>query len=509
MTVTVSRRRLLSTVVAATAAGSGWPPVRPAQAAGILRLNVTRRVIEVNGKAASVFGLVQPDGTSGLFLDPGQRFLVDLVNQLGEETIVHWHGQTPPANQDGVALTGLEKLIAAGATRHYDFAPRTGTHWMHSHQGLQEMQLMSAPLVVRSAEDLRMDAQEVTVILHDFTFRSPDEVLASLNGGGMAGMAGMAASGAMPAAPGGSAMAGMAMAGHAMRGMAADSKPMQATAAPMQMGGDAAGPDLNDFDFDAYLANDRSLADPQVVRTERGGRVRLRVINAAASTVFWLDLGTADGTVIAVDGMPVKPVTGRRFPMSEAQRLDILVRVEPGEVVPILAQRVGDRARTGIILAAPDAVVAKLSDQAAQPAGPSDTSLEERLTAIEPLSRRPVDLRLRLVLGGSMSPYGWRLNGRGWDDRKPLQVEKGQRVVLDIANETTMAHPMHLHGHSFQVVALNGKRFDGAMRDVMQVPAKGSASVAFDADNPGRWLIHCHNMLHMETGMITELVYKS
>lgn len=143
----------------------------------------------MNGKPAPVFGLVQANGESGIALDPGQRFLVDVVNQIGEDTILHWHGQTPPNNQDGVALTGVEPLIAAATTRRYDYAPRPGTHWMHSHHGMQEMQLMAAPLVVRSAEDLRLDAQEVVMILHDFTFRAPEEVMASLTGGSMAGMA--------------------------------------------------------------------------------------------------------------------------------------------------------------------------------------------------------------------------------------------------------------------------------------------------------------------------------
>jgi FtsP/CotA-like multicopper oxidase with cupredoxin domain len=296
-------------------------------------------------------------------------------------------------------------------------------------------------------------------------------------------------------------MPGMNMPGLAMTGM-----PSKPAPAPMQMG---EGPDLNDYDFDAYLANDLTLADPEVIRTERGGRVRLRVVNAAASTSFWLDLGAAEGTVIAVDGIPIKPVTGRRFPMSEAQRLDIMVEVKPGQTLPILAQRVGDRARTGIILAAPGATVLKLSDLAETEAGGLDLSLEGRITALESLSARPVDARLRVVLTGTMSPYAWRLNGRGWTDREPLRVSQGQRVLMDIVNETQMAHPMHLHGHVFQVVGLGGKAINGAMRDVIQVLPKATVTIAFDADNPGKWLFHCHNMLHMETGMITELDYRA
>jgi FtsP/CotA-like multicopper oxidase with cupredoxin domain len=80
-------------------------------------------------------------------------------------------------------------------------------------------------------------------------------------------------------------------------------------------------------------------------------------------------------------------------------------------------------------------------------------------------------------------------------------------VELDIVNQTQMAHPMHLHGHRFQVVGLNGHRVGGPMRDTVFVSANGSARIAFDADNPGRWLFHCHNLYHMATGMMTEVAY--
>jgi FtsP/CotA-like multicopper oxidase with cupredoxin domain len=80
-------------------------------------------------------------------------------------------------------------------------------------------------------------------------------------------------------------------------------------------------------------------------------------------------------------------------------------------------------------------------------------------------------------------------------------------VILEMVNRSAMAHPMHLHGHHFQVVALNGQALQGAMRDTVLVPVNGSVTVAFDADNPGRWLLHCHNLFHMARGMMTEIVY--
>lgn len=489
MNIALSRRHFLaSTTFAASAGIVGVSPSSQALAVEPIWLHVDRRNIEVNGKAARVFGIRQSHEGAGLFLAPGQRFLVNLVNRTREPTIVHWHGQTPPVAQDGVADTGFAAPIAPGATQAYDFAPRTGTHWMHSHHGLQEQQLLAAPLIVASAEDRKADVQEVTVLLHDFTFRDPAEVLASLtNGSAMSG-------GGTAAAENSAAPMAMPMSGSERGREGGTSK--------------AEREDLNEVNYDAYLANDRTLDDPFVVRAERSGRVRLRLINGATATAFWIDLGVLDGTVIAVDGNPVQPVSGRQFPLAEGQRLDLLVQLPAtGGAFPVLAQREGEQDRTGIILASPTAKIAKLSPRAAAAVGPIDLSLERRLVGTEAMATRPADVTHRIALTGGMTPYVWSINERTWSNHQPLRVTRGQRVVVEMTNRTAMAHPMHLHGHHFQVVALDGTALTGAMRDTVLVPTNGTVAIAFDADNPGRWLLHCHNLLHMATGMMTEIAY--
>jgi FtsP/CotA-like multicopper oxidase with cupredoxin domain len=472
MRLSLSRRRFL----AATAAVVASVPIRHGRAADPTRLVVERRIIDIGGKPAGIFGIRRLDGFPGLFLDPGQRLGVALENRTDEPTIIHWHGQTPPAAQDGVTDTGYAAPILPGAARDYDFSARPGTHWMHSHHGLQEQLLMAAPLVVRTAEDLRADAQEVTVMLHDFSWRDPAELLTGLTGG--AAMA--------------RAMPGHAMPGHATPGMAHAGGAM----------------DLNDVEYDAYLANDRTLDDPLVVRTERDGRIRLRLINGATSTAFWIELGGRDGSLIAVDGNPVKPISLRRFPLAPGQRADVGLRLPAGSgAVAVLAQREGDRRRTGFILAPPGAAVAKVASTADAVAGPIDLSLERRLVAAAPLPARRADAVHRVGLTGSMRPYAWGIDGNSWEQRRRLKITRGQRVEIIFANNGPMAHPMHLHGHHFQVVALNSARLAGALRDTVLVPPNGTVSVAFDADNPGRWLLHCHNLLHMATGMMTEFFY--
>ena len=123
---------------------------RPVNAqTGAISLQVTTRTLDIGGRAATVKGLVDGSGKPGLVLDPGSRFQVELTNALQEETIVHWHGQIPPNGMDGVSNTA--PMIASGASRSFDFAPRPGTYWMHSHVPAHEIDLLAAPLIVRSA----------------------------------------------------------------------------------------------------------------------------------------------------------------------------------------------------------------------------------------------------------------------------------------------------------------------------------------------------------------------
>jgi FtsP/CotA-like multicopper oxidase with cupredoxin domain len=483
----LTRRQIVASGVAMAGAIPFLPATRATAAPGTstakLRLTAGTRTLAVNGKPARVFSLTGPNGKPGITLSPGERFHVDLVNEAGTSTIVHWHGQLPPWKQDGFPWPQTPP-IPAGDTHSYDYAPIAGTYWMHSHQGMQEQSLMTAPLIVHSAEDMRVDRQEVVLMLHDFSFRAPDELLAGLT----------KSSGSQSAMPK-SGMGSMAMGSGSMGAMNAMNM-----ASGMAM-------DLNDVDYDAFLANDRTLADPEVIRTEPGGRVRLRLINGASSTQFWIDLGSLSGTVVAVDGHPVRPARATRLPLAMGQRLDVLIDLPGKGAYPIFAQVEGKRARTGIVLAASGAPVSRLATQAAENAPPVDLSLEHRLEAVTPLAPRAPDVTHRVILAGAMAPYAWSLNGEYWPNVTPLMIATGQRVVVEMLNHTMMPHPMHLHGHAFQVVAINGAPIAGAVRDTVLVPPMGSVTIAFDADNPGRWAFHCHNLYHMMTGMMTEVRY--
>jgi FtsP/CotA-like multicopper oxidase with cupredoxin domain len=265
--------------------------------------------------------------------------------------------------------------------------------------------------------------------------------------------------------------------------------------------------DLNDYNFDAYLANDRTLNDPDVIRVEAGGRVRLRIINAAAATVFWIDTGAVTGRLVAADGHDVLPVTGTRFGMAMGQRLDIEIDLPAGTgAFPILALREGARDRTGIILATAGAEIGRIDTLENVAAPAFDIGLEQELTlrAANPLATRAASKTQMMMLAGSMQPYLWTIDGKTWGNHVPVTATRGERVEIMFHNMSMMGHPMHLHGHAFQVVGIGNQRLSGAVRDTVYVPPMASVTIAIDAGEAARWMLHCHHMPHLATGMMTE-----
>jgi FtsP/CotA-like multicopper oxidase with cupredoxin domain len=424
-------------------------------------LRVVSRIIEVNGRAAKVFGIVNSGGGNGLSLMLGERFRARVKNDLDVETLLHWHGLNPPSAQDGVPMLS-QAALKPGESFDYDFVnTRSGTHWMHSHLELQEQQLLAAPLIVRETAEPLFDGQEHVVMLHDFTFRDPQEILAELKGGG-----------------GGHA-------GHATAGM------------------------LDDIQFDAYLANDRTLADPEIVRVGRATQIRLRIINGAAASNMWIDLGALQGELIAVDGNAVFPLKGSRFPLAIAQRADIRIKLPEGNGAwPILFRPEGLNARTGIYLAAQGAEIARLASEG-EVAPEVGLAQEMKLRSVAVLPAEPVTRTEILTLTGGGADYLWGLNGKSSMHDTIFTVRENELIDVVMQNQTGMAHPMHLHGHYFKVVAVNNVSIEGALRDTVLVPPSTSVTIRFAADNPGNWAFHCHHIYHMNAGMMGAIRYSN
>ena len=168
----------------------------------------------------------------------------------------------------------------------------------------------------------------------------------------------------------------------------------------------------------------------------------------------------------------------------------------------------GERRQTGIVLAAGRAEIARVPEMVEQPSSALTLEFERRLRAAAPLKPRKPDRVHTLDLTGDMVRYIWSINNIVWNKDVPsLPIATGERVELVMINRTGMSHPMHLHGHHFQVVEIDGKRFPGPLRDTVLVPPGRRVVVVFDADNPGLWAFHCHFLYHLDAGMFTTFRY--
>ncbi|OJW53986.1 MAG: copper oxidase [Alphaproteobacteria bacterium 41-28] len=425
-------------------------------------LIVKKIPLVVNGKKTELFRIEQPDGTWGYHGAKGEEFDAIVKNQTDEPTVVHWHGLILPNNQDGTPIT--QPLIMPGEEYHYHFKlEQSGTYWMHSHYGLQIQQHLSAPFIISDGEETKNNPQDVTMFLVDFSYKNPERILKDLK-----------------------------------KGMKGTSMKMPAAR------------DLNDVKYDAYLTNYRTLEDPEIIRVTPGQSVRLRIINGAAATNFFVSTGKLKGEVIATDGQSVTPLQGTEFQVAAAQRLDVLVNIPKGEgVYPILAQGEGTNMQTGLVLATQNMQIPVLSEKATKVAGALNYAQERQYKALDPLQIKKPEQTLSVNLGGDMAKYIWMINNQEWPNVTPLEITPNKRVEIVFHNETEMAHPMHFHGHTFEVTEIDGKSLkDGPMRDTVLVLPHSTVKIKFDAIHPGNWFLHCHLVYHQEAGMMTYVNYK-
>jgi len=242
---------------------------------------------------------------------------------------------------------------------------------------------------------------------------------------------------------------------------------------------------------------------------EKGGVLRLRIINGAAASNMWVDLGALEGELIAVDGNAIHPLKGRVFPLAIAQRADIRIRIPAaGGAFPVLFLPEGAAMRTGIVLATAGAAVQRVAEEG-DPAPAVDLSQERLYRAVAAPRQEPVTRTEMLMLTGGGADYVWGLNGKASMHDTIFTVREGERVSVMMHNMTAMSHPMHLHGHYFHVTAIGNTPFQGALRDVVLVPPGETVTITFDADNPGTWAFHCHHAYHMNAGMMGTIAYTS
>ena len=398
----------------------------------------------------------------------GDRVKVAFRNELPEVTSVHWHGLAIRNDMDGVPGVTTQET-PAGGNFDFDFVvPDPGTHWFHPHTGLQMDRGLYAPFIIDDPNEPGDYDTEWIVVLDDWTDGvgpSPEQNLdqlikAGANGdGSMMGMSGM---GSMGAADGG------------------------------------------DVTYPFFLINGRTPNDPETFTAKPGDRVRIRMINASADTVYNVALGGHSLLVTHSDGFPVVPAQTQVLRIGMGERYDFLVELADG-VFPLVALPYG---KDGIARALVRTAAGEPPAAAAVPGELNGAALNASLLRVAvgaALPPREPDSTQELLLAGTMAPYQWTINGEPYASTQPLTIREGELTRIFIRNMSMMSHPIHTHGHTVQLGAAGGT---GPRKDTVLVPPMGALSIDLLADNPGQWMIHCHNIYHAEAGMMTRLEYQ-
>lgn len=444
-------------------------------------LTAEQTTLDLGGKTIKTWAYRGASATKPIRGNVGDTLKVTLNNELSDPTSLHWHGLALRNDMDGVpALT--QEAIPPGDTFAYEFTlPEPGTFWFHPHVGVQLDRGLYAPLIIDDPKEKADYDKEWIIVLDDWldgVTATPDEVLKELSQG-MMGHGGME--------HGGMDMGAMRM-GNTLMG----------ATSPL-LGGDA-----GDVYYPLYLINGKPSNDPQTFNAKPGERIRLRIINAGGDTAFRFGVEEHSLTITHTDGFPVEPFEAESLVLGMGERYDAIVTAGDGAFA-VIAEALGkqDQAfailRTGLSATPPKGT--KLP-QTNRPIFATDLKAASSVV----LPSRSIDRTLTLELTGGMEKYDWAINGHQMDMEQPLRdalgIIEGERIALEFKNSTSMWHPMHLHGHTYQLPG------GGSRKDTSIILPGTTLRVEFDADNPGQWLTHCHNVYHGEAGMMATIAYQ-
>ncbi len=526
-------------------AGAAASPFATARAATVLSgpetpLRIEPVPMNVTGRPRMGVGINGGVPAPILRWREGETVSVPVTNRLDVPTSLHWHGLRVPLAMDGVPGFGF-RPIAPGETFTYRFPLRqAGTYWYHSHSGFQEQSGLYGAIVVDPAAGYRQTfARDYVVLLSDWTDETPEAVLANLKTRGdyynrdprtaAAFIADARRMGLSAAIADRAAWGAMRMSPHDL---------LDVTAATY-----------------TYLMNGHPPGAGWTALFRPGERIRLRLINASAMTIFDLRLPGLPMTVVQADGNDIQPVAIDEIRLGPGETYDVLVRPGADRAYAIFAQAL-DRGGYALGCLAPragmtpdippmdprprrtmadmgmnhggmamdhgapppgapalgvsvDNVAAMPMDRTAEPG----TGLENngrrvltysQLRAIRPgADRRPPSRDIVLHLTGNMDRYIWGFDGKAFSASEPIPLQRDERVRFVLINDTMMEHPIHLHGLWSEVE--NGAAAERPFKHTILVKPAERLSFLVTADEPGRWAFHCHFMFHMDLGMFREV----
>jgi len=516
--------------------------VAPNSLAKVVRyeLTATKGSVNLSGKASVDWALMINGSIPAPTLEftEGDDAEIEVHNKLTEEVSLHWHGILLPPLMDGVAYVNTPPILP-GKSFTFRFKLRQhGTYWYHSHTMLQEQKGIFGGIIVHPRKKTMEYDKDLVVVLSDWSDENADHIMRNLRKDGdyylykknsMRSWWGALKAGAL----------GTYIHNEWTR-----------------MG----GMDLSDVGYDAFLANGKQTS--QLYEGKPREKVRLRIINAGASSYFYISLGQQPMTVISADGIDIEPIQAKEILVGMAETYDVLFEIPEGKNTELRAtvQDVTGFASTwigsGEKVSAPDKEMPNMyasmdhgsmdhgsmdhgsidhstmnhearkeskqpeMDHSKMDHVPNEQPSKTLLEAVKTLSvddlKSPVKTSfskdkpvydLKLVLGGDMERYIWHINGKAIHEDRTIEVNEGDVVRFTFVNDTMMHHPMHLHGHFFRVLNKSGEY--SPLKHTVDVPPHGTRTIEFYANEPGQWMLHCHNLYHMKTGMGRVIKYKS
>ena len=508
-----------------------------------IRLTVARTELSVDGRAAHAVAINGTIPAPLIRLKEGQNVRLTVENRLNEDTSIHWHGFIVPFQMDGVPGISFPG-IRPRRNFTYEFSiKQSGTYWYHSHSGLQEQLGHYGPIVIDPAgtDPVAYDREHV-IVLSDWTFMHPHSLFVRLKREG-----------------GFFNRNKRTLANKGQDNLSPEDARMFA-----QMRMDPT--DISDVTAAAYtyLINGHSPAENWTGLFLPGERVRLRIINAAAQTIFNLRIPGLKLLVVATDGIDVRPVEVDELQIGNAETYDLIVIPEnraytfvaegidrSGMGVATLAPRAGMRAEVPPLRKRPTLTMMDMGmmDHSAHGGAPAGSGMSmdhdmrdkskvnfEVGPGVDMIAPMPMDRndhpgiglddvghkaltykdlvslkpngdsrvptrRIDIHLTGNMERFMWSMDGEKLSENpEPYRFARNERVRLRLINDTMMTHPMHLHGHFFEIV--NGNPGNQPLKHTVRVLPGAYIDLDLTADAPGDWAFHCHLLYHMHAGMM-------
>jgi len=425
-----------------------------------------------------------------------------------------------PNSQDGVPYLTTQPIAPHSSFIYHYKIIHSGTYWYHSHTNLQEQRGVYGSLVFhpKHGEHIKT-TRDYVVVMSDWNDENPKQTLENLK-----------RDGDYYALKKGSVQSWAGVLRHGPKAIINRLKGSWRRMEPM---------DLSDVGYDAFLINGKQSSSLKAVK---GDTVRLRLINAAASSYFNVEFAGGPMTVVSADGVNVEPIKVKRLRMAIAETYDVIVPISSKKSYELRASSEDGTGHSSIFIGQGPHVVAptipkpniylmdhtmhtyhgkshaKNKHTTHQPQhgkqhhAPikiyANTNHYQHLRALHNTAF-PNDKPLREVtldLTGNMERYVWSFNNKTLGEADKILIKKGETVRFFLRNKTMMHHPIHLHGHFFRVLNGQGKR--SPLKHTVNVPPMNSVVIEFDADKEKDWFFHCHNLYHMISGMARIVSYK-